>query len=219
MNSLLGTKVGMSRLFGDGGDSTAVSVIDVSGNRVCQVKSSGGRDGYDAVQLAHGTKKKKRVTRAVVGHLAKHSSGLAGRLVEVRCSAGEAEGLSPGDEVGLDAFQEGGMVDVTGTSKGRGFAGAIRRHNFRSGRATHGNSRAHNKPGSIGQCQDPGRVFKGKKMPGHLGAERVTVKNLRIARVDREKSVIYVAGGVPGAGNSDVVVRLSASQPSGKGQQ
>ena len=219
MNTMLGIKAGMSRMFGENGVSAAVSVIDMSGNRICQVKcTANGRDGYDAIQVASGSIKKKRLSNAAIGHLAKHKAGLARRLREMRCTPEEAQAANPGDKIDLAAFKEGALVDVTGTSKGKGFAGAIRRHNFRSGRATHGTSRAHNKPGATGQCQDPGKVFKGKKMPGHLGAKRTTVKNLRVARVDIERNVLYVAGGVPGANNAELVVRLAAQQPAGAGE-
>lgn len=219
MNALMGIKAGMSRMFGDDGASTAVSVIDMSGNRVCQVKGVDAKDGYCAIQVAHGTAKKKRLSNAAIGHLAKHKVGLAKSLTEVRCSPEQAQAANPGDALDLAAFSEGALVDVTGTSKGKGFAGAIRRHNFRSNRASHGNSKAHNKPGSTGQCQDPGKVFKGKKMPGHLGARQTTVRNLRVARVDRERNVLYIAGGVPGSANAEVVVRLASRQPQGAKEQ
>lgn len=214
MNALLGVKLGMSRLFREDGVAVPVTVLDLSGNRVCQVKKAAGPDGYDAVQLAHGTRAKKRLGQAAIGHLAKHKAGLARRLREVRCDAKQLEGLEPGQEIGLDGFDEGLLVDVTGVSKGKGFAGGIRRHNFRSGRASHGTSRAHNTIGSTGQCQDPGRVFKGKKMPGHLGAQGCTARNLPIARVDRERKLLFVTGGVPGAANSEVMVRIAHRQKS-----
>ena len=194
MKTLLGVKLGMSRLFRDDGVAVPVTVLDLSGNRVCQLKKADGPDGYDAVQLAHGERSKKRLSQAAIGHRAKHKAGLARRLREVRCAAAELEGLEPGQELGLDAFDEGLLVDVIGVSKGKGFAGGIRRHNFRSGRATHGTSRAHNTIGSSGQCQDPGRVFKGKKMPGHLGARGCTVRNLPVARVDRERGAAVRQG-------------------------
>ncbi len=199
----------MSRLFDEQGRSHGVTVLDVSGNRICQVKRADGADGYDAVQLAHGQAKKKRLSSSMISHLAKHKAGLARQLREVRCDADTAAKVEPGNEVGIDKFTVGALVDVRGTSKGRGFAGVIRRHNFKSGRATHGTSRAHNKPGSIGQCQDPGRVFKGKKMPGHLGAKGVTVRNLRIAHVDADRNLLFVAGSVPGASNSQIMVHLT----------
>ena len=218
MNALVGIKAGMSRMFDDNGASTAISVIDMSGNRICQVKkSAAGKDGYDSIQIAHGSRKKKSLSNAAIGHLAKHKAGLARRLVEVRCTPERAAAANPGDEIGLSEFSEGSIVDVSGISKGKGFAGVIRRHNFRSNRASHGNSKAHNKPGSTGQCQDPGKVFKGKKMPGHLGAKRATVKNLRVMRVDMERSILYVAGGIPGASNGEVLVRLASRQPSTNG--
>lgn len=211
MDTMIGVKLGMSRMFDDSGKSVPVSVIDLSGNRVCQVKSV-ERDGYDAIQLAHGERKKKRLSGGLIGHLAKHKAGLARRLCEVRCTAEQAAAVTPGDTVSLDAFTEGTVVDVSGISKGKGFAGVIRRYNFRSGRATHGNSRAHNKPGSSGQCQDPGRVFKGKKMAGHMGDRSVTVRNLHVARIDPERKLLFVSGGIPGATNSSVVVYVAAAR-------
>ena len=214
MNKLLGYKLGMSRLFTDAGVSVPVTVLDLSGNRVAQLKSASGPDGYDAIQLAHGTRKKKRLGNAAIGHRAKHKVGLARTLKEVRCTAAELEGLESGAELGLEDFAPGALVNVTGVSKGKGFAGAIKRHNFRSGRATHGNSRAHNKPGSIGQCQDPGRVFKGKKMAGQMGARGATVRNLRVARVDAANKLLFVAGGVPGAPNSPIFVALQKAAAS-----
>ncbi|MBF2735600.1 MAG: 50S ribosomal protein L3 [Betaproteobacteria bacterium AqS2] len=215
MKTLLGVKIGMSRLFRDDGVAVPVTVLDLSGNRVCQLKKADGPDGYDAVQLAHGARKKKRLSAAAIGHRAKHKAGLARRLKEVRCEAAELEGLESGQELGLDAFAEGLLVDVIGVSKGKGFAGGIRRHNFRSGRASHGTSRAHNTVGSTGQCQDPGRVFKGKKMPGHLGDRGCTVRNLPIARVDLERKLLFVKGGVPGANNAQIAVRVARIQKNG----
>lgn len=211
MDSLIGIKVGMSRMFDDAGNSVPVTVLNMSGNRVCQVKQASSADGYDAVQLAVGEAKKKRTSNAQVGHLAKYKAGLARTLYEVRVSPEVAAAAEAGSAARLDAFAEGTVVDVAGISKGRGFTGAIRRHNFRSGRASHGNSRAHNKPGSSGQCQDPGRVFKGKKMAGHLGNKGVTVRNLRITRIDIERQLIYVSGGVPGSINSEVMLHKAAA--------
>ena len=218
MDKLAGYKLGMSRVFTDAGESVPVTVLDLSGNRVAQIKTASGPDGYDAIQLAHGTSKKKRLSNAEVGHRAKYKVGLARTLKEVRCTSAQLAGVENGAEVGLAAFAEGALVDVTGVSKGKGFAGAIKRHNFRSGRATHGNSRAHNKPGSIGQCQDPGRVFKGKKMAGHMGARGSTVRNLRVARVDAEKKLLFVAGGVPGAPNSKIFVALGSTSKAANGK-
>ena len=217
MNTLLGKKIGMSRMFTEKGLSIPVTILDLSNNRVCQVKTADGSDGYNAVQIAYGSRKKKRLSNAVVGHLAKNKSGLAKTLQEVRCDDKIVKDLEVGSELGMEEFTTGLFVDVTGQSKGKGFAGVIRRHNFKSGRATHGNSRAHNKPGSTGQCQDPGKVFKGKKMPGHLGAKRSTVRNLKIAKVDEEKKLLFVAGGVPGAVNSEITVKISAQQKKSNG--
>lgn len=217
MDTLVGIKVGMSRMFDDAGNSVPVTILDMSTNRIGQVKLATGKDGYNAIQLAHGEAKKKRVNKAKIGHLAKHKAGLARNLHEVRVSAAQAAAAEVGSEVGVDDFTAGCVVNVAATSKGRGFAGVIRRHNFRSGRKTHGNSRAHNKPGSTGQCQDPGRVFKGKKMAGQMGNKTVTVRNLTVARVDAEQKLIYVAGGVPGAKNCPVILSMAAAnfQPAG----
>ena len=207
MAALLGVKAGMTRVFAENGRSNAVTVIDVSGNRVCQVKTA-ERDGYAAVQLAQGQGRRNRLTRAMIGHLGKHNAGAARRLREYRTDAGEMAGLQPGAELAVDAiFATGHHVDVTSRSKGCGFAGVIKRHNFSSGRQSHGTSRAHRKPGSTGQNQDPGRVFPGKKMPGHMGSRRTTVQNLKVVKVDGERGLLFVGGAVPGPRNADVMVR------------
>lgn len=212
MLGLLGKKVGMTRVFRENGDSVPVTVLDVSGNRVAQLRRA-ETDGYLAVQVAHGERKRHRIGKPVIGHLAKHRAGPARTLREFRVGGAEMEGLSPGDALSADMFAEGQLVDVTGVSKGKGFAGVIKRHHFRSNRATHGNSRSTRKPGSIGQRQDPGRVFPGKKMAGHLGAKRRTLQNLPVVRVDAERGLLLVRGSVPGAANGEVVVRPAAKAP------
>lgn len=202
---LIGRKVGMTRIFTDDGDSIPVTVLDVSNNRVSQVKSL-DVDGYTAVQVVYGTRRASRVTKAQAGHLAK--AGVeAGTLVrEFRVDEGKAAELPAGSVVGVDLFSAGQKVDVQGTSIGKGYAGTIKRHNFSSNRASHGNSRSHNVPGSIGMAQDPGRVFPGKRMTGHLGDVTCTVQNLEIARVDAERQLLLVKGAVPGAKGGSVII-------------
>jgi len=200
---VIGRKAGMTRVFTDEGRSVPVTVIRVEGNRVTQVKS-GEREGYDAVQVTTGTRKASRVPRPLAGHYARAGVEPGRALWELRASP-EA-GVEQGAELGVDQFEAGQRVDVRGTSKGRGFAGSVKRHHFRTQDATHGNSLAHRVPGSIGQAQDPGHVFKGKKMPGHMGNARRTVQNLEIVRVDAERGLLLVKGAVPGASGSDLVV-------------
>jgi large subunit ribosomal protein L3 len=192
----------MTRVFTEDGNSIPVTVIEVTPNRVSQVKTA-QTDGYDAVQVTVGARRASRVTAAQAGHFAK--AGVeAGRTVrEFRAEAGD---LVPGASITADLFQAGQMVDVTGVSKGKGFQGVVKRWNFSMQDATHGNSLSHRAPGSIGQNQTPGRVFKGKKMAGHMGAERVTVQNLEVVRVDADKNLLLVRGPVPGATGSDLVV-------------
>ncbi len=205
MIGAVGTKCGMTRVFEEDGRSIPVTVVEVLPNRITQIKTREG-DGYDAVQVTTGEKKQQRVNRAAGGHFSKAGT-LPGRgLWEFRADQNELEGLSPGDEWGVDRFQEGQRVKVTGVSKGKGFAGTIKRWNFKSQDATHGNSLAHRAAGSIGQCQTPGRVFKGKKMAGHMGNARMTVKNLTIVRIDRERNLLMIRGAVPGATSGDVLV-------------
>jgi large subunit ribosomal protein L3 len=200
---VVGRKCGMTRVFTEDGISIPVTVIEVSPNRVSQVKTA-QTDGYDAVQVTVGERRASRVTAAQAGHFAK--AGVeAGRAVrEFRAEAGD---LVPGASITADLFQAGQMVDVTGVSKGKGFQGVVKRWNFSMQDATHGNSLSHRAPGSIGQNQTPGRVFKGKKMAGHMGAERVTVQNLEVVRVDVDKNLLLVKGAVPGATGADLVVR------------
>lgn len=201
---IVGRKSGMTRVFTDDGVSIPVSVIEVDPNRITQVKSV-DTDGYSAVQVTIGTRRASRVTKSEAGHFAK-ANVEAGRVVwELRNEAQEA--FEVGATITVETFSAGQMIDVTGTSKGKGFAGGIKRWNFGMQDATHGNSRSHRVLGSIGQCQSPGRVFKGKKMAGHMGAERVTVQNLEIVRVDAERNLLLVKGAIPGAPGGDVIVR------------
>jgi large subunit ribosomal protein L3 len=202
---LVGRKVGMTRLFTDDGDAVAVTVVDVSNNRVAQVKTSAS-DGYSAVQVAFGKRRASRVTKALAGHFAKAGTEAGSVLGEFRVSEEEAAGLAPGATIGVDIFKVGQKVDVAGTTIGKGFAGVIKRHHFSSNRASHGNSVSHNKPGSISMAQDPGRVFPGKKMPGHYGAANRTVQNLEIVRVDAERQLLLIRGAVPGSRGGDLMV-------------
>jgi len=205
---LIGRKVGMTRLFTDEGEAIPVTVIDVSDNRVAQVKTQ-ATDGYDAVQLAHGTRRASRVTKAMAGHFAKAGVMSGNALNEFRVESEKLAEMKPGQVVGVDVFTAGQKVDVQGVSIGKGYAGTIKRYHFASGRASHGNSRSHNVPGSIGMAQDPGRVFPGKRMSGHLGAVRVTTQNLEIVRVDTTKNLILIRGAVPGSKGGDVLVRAA----------
>jgi large subunit ribosomal protein L3 len=203
---LLGRKVGMMRIFTDDGAAVPVTVLDVSNNRVAQVKTE-ATDGYDAVQVAFGARKASRVNKPEAGHFAKAGVEAGEVLQEFRVSADVAGQYKPGSTLPVTMFAAGQMVDVQGTSIGKGFAGTIKRHNFGSQRASHGNSRSHNVPGSISMAQDPGRVFPGKKMSGHMGDETVTTQNLDVVRVDEARSLILVKGAVPGAKNGFVTVR------------
>ena len=205
---LVGRKVGMSRIFTDEGASIPVTVIQVEANRIAQIRSL-ERDGYEAIQVASGFKKPSRVSKPEAGHFAANGIEPAASLLEFRVSSSELEGLSVGSELKVDRFQEGQVVDVTGVSKGKGFAGGVKRHNFRTQDMTHGNSLSHRAPGSIGQNQTPGRVFKGKKMAGHMGNVRRTAQSLKVVRVDMDRSLILVKGSVPGAAGGPVVVKPS----------
>jgi len=202
---LIGRKVGMTRLFTDEGEAIPVTVIDVSDNRVAQVKTQ-ATDGYDAVQLAHGTRRASRVTKAMAGHFAKAGVMAGNALNEFHVDAEKLAEMKPGQVVGVDVFAAGQKVDVQGVTIGKGYAGTIKRYHFASGPASHGNSRSHNVPGSIGMAQDPGRVFPGKRMTGHLGDVTRTVQNLVIARIDAERNLIMVKGAVPGAPGGKVLV-------------
>jgi len=203
---LVGRKIGMTRIFTDDGTSLPVTVLDVSNNRVTQIKSA-STDGYSAVQVAYGTRRASRVTKAAAGHFAKAGVEAGSVLKEFTATPEQLANLTLGGNVGVDLFQVGQKVDVTGVTIGKGYAGTIKRHHFKSGRATHGNSKSHNVPGSIGMAQDPGRVFPGKRMTGHLGDVQRTVQNLQIVRIDTERQLLLVRGAVPGAPGGDVIVR------------
>ena len=203
---LLGRKVGMMRIFTDDGDAVPVTVLDVSNNRVAQVKTE-ATDGYSALQVAFGARKASRVTKPEAGHLAKAGVEAGTVLKEFRVTAEVAAGYQPGAQLPVAMFAVGQRVDVQGTSIGKGFTGTIKRHNFGSQRASHGNSRSHNVPGSISMAQDPGRVFPGKKMSGHRGDVTKTIQNLDIVRIDEARQLLLVRGAVPGAKNGHVVVR------------
>jgi len=213
---LLGRKVGMMRIFTDDGDAVPVTVLDVSDNRVTQVKTVES-DGYNALQVAFGKRKASRVNKPEAGHLAKVGVEAGEILREFRVSAEIVGQYKPGAKVPVSLFAAGQKVDVQGTSIGKGFAGTIKRHNFGSQRASHGNSRSHNVPGSISMAQDPGRVFPGKKMTGHMGDETVTTQNLDIVRIDEARSLLLVRGAVPGARNGHVVVRPTVKVRAKKG--
>jgi len=213
---LLGRKVGMMRIFTDDGDAVPVTVIDVSNNRVTQVKSV-DTDGYTGVQVTFGSRKASRVLKPQAGHLAKAGVEAGTILKEFRVTPEIAAEYKPGTVVPVGLFEVGQLVDVQGTSIGKGFTGTIKRHNFSSQRASHGNSRSHNVPGSISMAQDPGRVFPGKRMSGHLGDVTVTVQNLDIVRVDAERSLLLVRGAIPGSKNGHVVVRHAVKVKAKKG--
>lgn len=201
---IVGRKSGMTRVFTDAGESIPVTVVEIESNRVSQVKSVES-DGYEAVQITVGSRRASRVSKPAAGHFAKASVEAGSSVVELRNTVG-AE-FEVGAELSLEGFEAGQKVDVTGTSKGKGFAGGVKRWNFRTQDATHGNSLSHRAPGSIGQCQTPGRVFKGKKMAGHMGSARTTVQNLEVVRVDAERNLLLIKGAVPGAPGGQVIVR------------
>jgi len=205
---LVGRKVGMTRIFTDDGDSVPVTVVDVSNNRVAQVKSV-ERDGYSAVQVAFGSRRASRVIKPAAGHFAKAGVQAGTALKEFRLDAPAADDIKPGSVIDVDLFKVGQRVDVSGTTHGKGFSGAIKRHHFSSNRASHGNSVSHNSPGSIGQNQDPGRVFPGKRMAGHLGDVRRTVQNLEIVRIDAVRKLLLLKGAVPGAKGGHLIVRAA----------
>ncbi len=201
---LVGRKVGMTRVFSDDGVSTPVTVIEVEPNRVSQLKTV-DTDGYTAVQVVSGSRRPNRVTKAMAGHYRK--AGVEAGRVSMEFRVDSVEGLELGSEVKLDIFEQGQKVDVQGTTIGKGFAGVIKRYNFQMQDATHGNSVSHRAPGSIGQNQTPGRVFKGKKMSGHMGAVQQTTQNLEIFRIDSERNLVLIKGPVPGSKSSNVVIR------------
>ncbi len=203
---LVGRKVGMTRIFTEEGVSVPVTVLELKPNRVTQIKSV-DTDGYNSLQVTYGERRASRVNKAAAGHFAKSGVTAGQGIKEFSVDADVASGHEAGAEIKVDIFSEGQMVDVTGTSIGKGFAGGIKRHNFRANRATHGNSLAHRKPGSTGMAQDPGRVFPGKRMPGHMGATQVTTQNLEVMRVDAERNLLLVKGAVPGSKGGDIVVK------------
>lgn len=202
---LVGRKAGMTRVFTEDGDSVPVTVIEIEPNRVTYVRTPEA-DGYAAVQVTTGAAKRNRVPKPLAGHYAKASVEAGRGLWEFRL-AEAAEGVEVGSELGLDQFEPGSRVDVRGVSKGKGYAGTIKRWNFRGQDNSHGNSISHRVPGSIGQCQTPGRVFKGKKMSGHLGSVKVTTQNLEVVRVDAERNLLLVKGAVPGPAGGDLYIR------------
>ena len=203
---LVGRKVGMTRVFDEQGVSVPVTVLEITPNRVTQLKSE-DTDGYTAIQVTFGQKKAKHTDKAEAGHFAKAGVEAGRGLVEFALSAEKLSELQVGDEISVSLFEAGQLVDITGTSKGKGFSGTIKRHNFDSQRTSHGNSRSHRVPGSIGMAQDPGRVFPGQRMAGQYGNTKSTVQNLQVVRVDAKRNLLLVKGAVPGAVNSDVIVR------------
>jgi large subunit ribosomal protein L3 len=209
---LVGRKVGMTRIFTDDGDSLPVTVLDVADNRVTQIKKPDG-DGYSAVQVTYGKRRATRVTKPMAGHFAK--AGVEGGTIlrEFRVSEADLANCQVGGKLGPDLFQVGQIVDVSGTSIGKGFAGVIKRHHFSSNRASHGNSISHNRPGSTGQNQSPSKVFPGKRMAGHLGAKKRTAPNLEVVRIDAGRGLLLVKGAVPGAAGGHIVVKPAAKTP------
>lgn len=202
---LVGRKSGMTRVFTEDGISIPVSVVEVEPNRITQIKTCES-DGYDAIQVTAGSRKANRVNKSVEGLFSKAETGVGRGLWELRLSQSEKD-LEIGSELTVDIFEAGQKIDVTGQSKGKGFQGGVKRWNFSMQDATHGNSISHRSNGSIGQCQTPGRVFKGKKMSGHMGAEQVTVQNLEVVRVDSERNMILVKGAIPGAPGGDIILK------------
>ena len=213
---LVGRKIGMTRVFTDDGAAVPVTVLDVGNNRVTQIKTP-ETDGYSAVQVTWGKRRASRVTKPQAGHLAKAGVEAGVVLKEFKVAADELAKFKAGDVVGVDTFAVGQLVDVTGTTKGRGFSGSIRRHHFSSNRASHGNSRSHNSPGSIGMAQDPGRVFPGKRMAGQHGNVTRTTQLLKVVRVDTERGLLLIKGCVPGADGGHIVILPSAKTPLKKG--
>ena len=203
---LVGRKSGMTRIFTEEGTSIPVTVVEVQPNRITQIKTP-ETDGYTAIQVTTGSRRASRVTKGMAGHFAKANTEAGTGLWEFRAEGADIADLTTGSEIKVDLFAEGQMVDVTGTSKGKGFQGGVKRHNFQMQDATHGNSLSHRAPGSIGQCQTPGRVWKGKKMAGQMGNERSTTQSLKIVRVDLENNLLLIKGALPGATGSNVVVR------------
>ncbi|MFT7228869.1 MAG: large subunit ribosomal protein L3 [Methylophilaceae bacterium] len=203
---LIGRKVGMTRVFTDDGISIPVTVLEVNPNRVTQIKTV-ETDGYTGLQVAFGERRASRITKALTGHYAKAGVAAGSGIKEFTVDAEVTVNHAVGSDITVELFEAGQLVDVTGSSIGKGFAGGIKRHHFKSGRATHGNSKAHKKIGSQGMAQDPGRVFPGKRMAGHLGDKKVTTQNLEIVRVDGERNLLLIKGAIPGSKGGDVVVR------------
>ncbi len=203
---IIGHKRGMTRIFTENGESIPVTVIEAAANRVTALTDE-AKQGYKAVQVAYGQKKASKISKPQAGLLAKCEVESAEGLLEYRLEEGEAPELEAGSEIKVDMFEAGQKVDVTGTSIGKGYAGAIKRHNFSSQRMSHGNSISHRAPGSIGQCQTPGRVFKGKKMSGHMGDKQRTTQNLEVVRVDNDRNLLLIKGSVPGAKGGKVLVK------------
>jgi large subunit ribosomal protein L3 len=215
---LVGRKCGMTRVFTEDGISVPVTVIEALPNRVAQVKTE-ETDGYRAVQVTMGSRKASRVRKAQAGHYARAGIDAGEGLWEFRLGTDEGGDFAQGAEIRADAFSDGQIVDVSGVSIGKGFAGTVKRHNFHMQDATHGNSVSHRVPGSIGQNQTPGRVFKGKRMAGHMGAAKVTAQNLTVVRVDPERNLLLVKGAVPGARGGHVIVRPAAKAPDAKAKR
>jgi large subunit ribosomal protein L3 len=213
---LVGRKVGMTRIFADDGTAIPVTVLDVSDNRITQIKTP-AIDGYSAVQVAFGTRRASRVTKAVAGHYAKAGVEAGSVLSEFTVTPEKLADMKVGEKVSVEIFAVGQQVDVSGTTKGKGFSGVIKRHHFSSNRASHGNSKSHNVPGSIGMAQDPGRVFPGKRMAGHLGDVKRTQQLLEVARIDVARQLILVKGSVPGATNGTIVLTPATKAPLKKG--
>lgn len=211
---LVGRKVGMTRIFTEDGTTVPVTVVDVSNNRVAQIKTSES-DGYSALQLAFGRRRANRVAKPNAGHFAKAGIEAAATVMEFRVADDQVSGYNLGDVIAATIFSVGQKVDVTGTSIGKGFSGSIKRHNFSSNRASHGNSVSHNSPGSISMAQDPGRVFPGKRMAGHLGDVKSTTQNLEVVRIDEARQLLLIKGAVPGARGGDVVVRPAVKSAGG----
>jgi large subunit ribosomal protein L3 len=203
---LIATKEGMTRLFQEDGKSLPVSVLKVDTNFISQIKTKQS-DGYDSIQLSTKEQKEKNQTKSKIGHFSKNNLSLKKHIKEFRLDESELDGLELGKEFDVNIFEEGQLVDVSGISKGKGFAGTVKRWNFATQDATHGNSLAHRKPGSIGQCQTPGRVWKGKKMAGHMGNVKKTVQNLRVVKIDEENSLLLVQGAIPGFNGSSVIIK------------
>ena len=206
MIGLIATKEGMTRLFQEDGKSLPVSVLKVDTNFISQIKTKQS-DGYNSIQLSTKEQKEKNQTKSKIGHFSKNNLSLKKHIKEFRLDESELDGLELGKEFDVNIFEEGQLVDVSGISKGKGFAGTVKRWNFATQDATHGNSLAHRKPGSIGQCQTPGRVWKGKKMAGHMGNVKKTVQNLKVVKIDEENSLLLVQGAIPGFNGSSVIIK------------